>query len=698
MSIYHLYRSGIHEATIECTEDVLFLCRRNVEENNWEEKRILEMEEAEKIEKMYHIHPIKVYQRLPELRGIFQPNLQIVHTSYGAIYQKHEEEQNLWVERERQFPLDIVMIEQEPVAFISPARENCHVLVKAGFESYTPVKLWEEDVSPAQYGINHLGNFRVKMRDGIHLATDVWLPKELEQAVPVIFVRTPYGRLAYEKMYTNYIQCGYGLVIQDTRGRQDSEGEWIPMTAEMEDGDDSLNWIAAQDWCDGNIGMIGASYGGYVQWAAAASGNPYLRALVSIVTAGSAFMDIPRKGGTLVSGMLAWAFAMAEKEFKPENMLRSDWEDIVKMRPLKDIPKKVLGQDIPFWSEWMEHAHEDRFWQRVNWSLHKDAIQAPALIVSGWYDDNGMGTTEALDIVADYKQQDKRVILGPWMHNLNTTRDIHGVPLGNNALRYDLDYKFQQWFDYKLKGINNQIADDPTVQYYITGENKWTSAHSWLPEQVEWQNLYLSSGGKNAASNGEGELCFDDQIHEGYDEYVYDPEQPAPHLIDISENECGVPADYQEVEKRKDVLVYSTEALQESITVAGDLIVKLYAASSAQDTDWIVRLTDVDPKGRSIKLTDGVLRARYRNGFDHEELLESNKVEAYTIRTGKFAHTFKVGHRIRFTVTSSADQFIFPNHNTGQDLATDTEMKKALQKIYHRQSERSHIQLPVIKM
>ncbi|GGB31872.1 hypothetical protein GCM10011409_06550 [Lentibacillus populi] len=191
------------------------------------------------------------------------------------------------------------------------ARSKWFQKVKEGYEAYTPVKLWgNEKIAKAEYNVVHHGHYRVAMRDGVKLATDVWLPIEGKESKPAILVRTPYGRMEFANSYVHFIQRGYAVVIQDTRGRQDSEGEWIPMYSEIEDGDDTLNWMADQLWCNGNIGMIGASYGGYVQWAAAASGNPHLKALISIVTAGSPFIDIPRKGGSLFPvcwlGPLLW--------------------------------------------------------------------------------------------------------------------------------------------------------------------------------------------------------------------------------------------------------------------------------------------------------------------------------------------------------------------------------------------------------
>lgn len=695
MEKYKLYRSGIHDATVSLKGNDVEYKERNIMTNQWLEPVSLKEEKAKELENYYHINPLSIAQRFHEFRELFQQDTQKVVTSWGATYQKQDE--NTWVERQKKFPLDVVMVNGEPVAFISISRENCSVFVKEGFEEYTPVKLWDRnDISKAEYGVSLHGTFMVEMRDKIKLATDVWLPRGIEGPVPVILVRTPYGKSMYSGFYTNFIQRGYGIVIQDTRGRQDSEGEWIPMAYEMEDGDDTLNWIAEQPWCDGNIGMIGASYGGFVQWAAAASGNPHLKAMVSIVTAGSPFVDIPRKGGAFVSGTLAWAFAMVEKEFKPENMIRDDWDEVVKFRPIKDIPKHALGKDVAFWDKWMSHPTYDEFWRQSDWYQYKENIQAPAMIVSGWYDDNGMGTTEALEVVAAYPSENKKVILGPWMHNANTTRDIQGIALGNNAIRYDLDVYYQLWFDRKLKGIDNKIDAGPVVEYYVNGDNTWKTAQQWPPENSHWKEMYISSNGNAVSSDGDGKLSFEEAIQDGYDEFIYDPENPAPHLIDLSENEIGVPANYKDVEKRDDMLVYTSDPLDKPVTIAGDIYVKLYASSSARDTDWIVRLTDVDPDGNSIKLAEGVLRARFRDGYDKEMLLEPGKVYEYNIRTSKIANTFQKGHRIRLTVTSSADSFIFPNSNTGNDPATDVESVTATQRIYHGKTYKSCVRLPIV--
>lgn len=697
MSTFHLYRSGILDAIMHFQTEHVTIQKRNTQTNNWEAGVTVTEKEAKELEGYYHINPLQLHSHFNEYKNLFHTSQKEIETSWGAVYEKHETEKNIWVERFKKFPLDAVVVDNELVAFISPSRENVSVLVREGYEKYTPIDLWtNENISAATHNVTHHGSYMVPMRDDVNLATDVWLPDGGMDSYPVIFVRTPYGRMMFENTYVHFIQRGYAVVIQDTRGRQDSEGEWIPMYYEVEDGDDSLNWIAEQPWCDGNIGMIGASYGGYVQWAAAASGNPHLNALISIVTAGSPFTDIPRKGGAFVSGTLAWTFAMVEQTFKPENMMRDDWDDIVHIRPIKDIPKKALGRNVPFWDKWMSHPTDDDFWKASSWIRGKENMKAPAMIVSGWFDDNGMGTTEALEVASSFKQDDKKVILGPWLHNGNTVRDIQGVRLGNNALRYDIDYQYQKWFDYKLKGIANDIPHTPTVEYYDTGVNEWKQANTWPPQEITWTKMYLNSDSdKQHATFEEGRLQWSANDITGKKSYVYNPDNPAPQLIDMSENEIGVPADYQTVEARDDVLVYSTTPLQEPVTIVGDIYATLYAESTARDTDWIVRVTDVAPDGTSTKLVDGVFRARYRNGFDKEVLLEPGKIEEYTIRTSKIGHTFKKDHHIRLSITSSADNFIFPNSNTGGDPTTDTKTIQATQTIHHTPNHPSHISVPV---
>ena len=575
------------------------------------------------------------------------------------------------------------------------ARDAVTVLVREGFEHLTCLPAWEKaGVSKPEYRVVCKGTTMVAMRDGARLATEIWVP-DTAGKVPAILVRTPYGRLAKANEYYRFVMRGYAVCIQDIRGLGDSEGEYVPKFHEKDDGFDTLEFLAAQPFCDGKIGMFGASYLGCTQWSAAASGSQHLKAIVSIVTSGDPFTDLPRKGGAFNSGMMAWAFSVKEKQYSEKNAEGLDWPAIMKMRPIKDVPERVFGEPIGFWSKWCAHEKYDEFWEACNWFAHKDKIKVPALIVSGWYDDNGMATSQALEIAETYPLADKKAILGPWIHVGNANREVHGVKFGNNALRYDLDLLYQEWFDHKLKGLENGISGGPRVEYYSVGDNRWMSCDHWPPENTRSTELYLSSGGSANSSGGDGTLSFSPPGSEGFDAYLFDPENPAPHIIDPAENEICVPEDYTEMEKRGDVLVYTSGAMERELAIAGDLLVEFYAGSSAPDTDWIVRVTDVDENGRSIRLCDGLLRAKFRNGFDRIDLLSPGKIERYRIRTTKIANTFLKGHRIRLEITSGAENYIFPNPNTGANFFEDTESRRSEQKIFHGGAYPSRIILPV---
>ncbi len=695
------YISGIHMADMVLGRDGIWHRRLDKATGQWSAWDTINPDD-----RSYEISIYEVNKNLKVMNEYNWNGSDSVRFPWGHVYNRYTSmkakgrEAWIWAQREVKFPLDIIVLGSRVIGFIYTKRDGCIIMVKPGYEELTPLREWQDLLLPdGCHGINHIGKHMVKMRDGVSLATEVWLPTGLPEdaKVPAILVRTPYGRFRYGEVEMRFVQRGYALVTQDTRGREDSQGKWIPMAYEMGDGDDTLNWVAAQPWSDGKIGMIGGSYGGFVQWAAAAGGNPHLKAIVSQVTAGSPFVDIPRKGGTVVSGMLAWAFMMAERTINTQAMDRDDWDSVLKIRPIKDIPEKILGKPIGFWDEWMRHPNYDEFWEGSDWTLHGERINVPSLIVSGWYDDDGMGTTEAWEMNQSNNRDNQRLILGPWYHQANSTRDIHSVPFGNNAISYDLDLLYLRWFDRFLKGLNNGVEMEARVHYYMVGSNEWMESDNWPPKEVEYTSLYLHSDG-DAALNADGAaLDSNTPQKEPADIYVFNPEDSAPYLVDVSENELSVPENYRDVEKRSDVLVYTSKPLTEDLMIAGDVFAVLYASSSARDTDWVVRLTDVDEEGNSIRLSDGILRARFRNSFKKPEFLTSGKVEKYEIKMTKIANVFKKGHRIRVQVTSGAKNLAFPNHNTGNDPALDTEYVVAEQKVYHNDEFPSHIKLPILK-
>lgn len=653
MKEFSLYQSGLFYGKI-CFDNEIWIEKLDTNTNILEERRITTDEDNIYYESVFKRSLKSISDTLlkeDELVSSQEPTLTL---ESGARLNKYDNP--TWVERNRKFPMDILVEDNQIVALLFPVREIFTILVKEGYEDKTILKKWKNQYKNQEtYPVEMLGTFMVPMNDNIKLATDVYLPKNATLPVSTIFVRTPYGKELGASSYFRYVQRGYAVVIQDVRGRNKSQGDWHPNENEMADGDTALNWIANQSWSNKKIGMLGGSYLGYVQWAAAASGNPYLKAIVSIVTAGSPFIDVPRRGGTFTSGMLAWAFAVSEQIFTPEKMVRDDWDEVLNIRPLQDIFPKTLGYKVPFIERWLNDYDYSEIWEACNWHSKKDKIKVPALVMSGWFDDNGMGTTEALDIIKNYEEKNRKVILGPWMHSANTTRDIHNVPFGNNALRYDLDLEFFNWFDKHLNNIIRDESKQAPVEYYTVGTNEWKTSTNWPLPKLDYKKMYIGK---------DNNLSFNLPSSQGSNSYKYDPKDPALHLIDMSENEIGVPENYKEVEKRADVLCYTTESLEEELTITGDIEVTLYAQSDAPDTDWVVRVTDVDEEGNSIKLVDGLLSARYRNGFTKSEFMEENKVYEFKIRTTKISHTFLKNHKIRFTITSSAKNFIFPNSNT----------------------------------
>ena len=580
-----------------------------------------------------------------------------------------------YFQRHRKFPKDLFFDKEGIYAVLMSGRDTTGVLVKKGWEEKTVLKEWKK-VYPGQnpdsdqfqpgpvWPVSPPETFYVDTRDGEKLATDVYLPQGIQGKCPAVLVRTPYGKSSGTEVYWRFVQRGYAVVIQDTRGREDSTGEWLPQHFEVEDGDDTLNWIAAQPWSDGQVSMTGGSYLGYVQWAAAASGNPHLKAMLSSVCAGSAFVDIPRRGGCFNSGMLVWGFAMSERRMRPELMVQENWEEILKIRPLKDIPRIALGHEVDFLTKWMKHKDMDDFWKMNNWQARYQGGPVPALILSGWFDDNGMGTTEALELVKNWPKGTWKAVLGPWKHSGNADYDIHNIYMGEDALRYDIDILCMLWLEHFLKNADNGIEKTPTVEYYTLGENSWKNAQAWPPENAVSDSLYLTGG--SAPAKGDKESCGKGLLTEaasrdqGAEEYIYDPENPAVHLVDMSENELEVPEDYTQEEKREDILSFTTEKLSRPVTVTGDLSVVLYVSCDCPDTDFFVRLTDVDEEGRSVKLADGVPGSQVQNGFEYPEYMEAGEIYPIRIRTTKISNTFREGHRIRLTVTLQRGEFYLP--------------------------------------
>ncbi len=542
---------------------------------------------------------------------------------------------------------------------------------------------------------------RVPMRDGVTLSTDIYRPKS-EGKYPAIVIRTPYGKTG-DFVVNNgkfFASHGFAVVYMDVRGRGDSDGEFQPYVNDGIDGYDSIEWVAEQPWCDGNVGTMGGSYLARIQWLTALTKPPHLKAMISTVSPSDPFVEWPT--GIPTPHHLCWLFLTSSRALQNMNVI--DWDTIYNHLPMITMDE-LTGRNIPYWREEMEHDRLDDWWKRICYQSRFNEIDLPVLHVSGWYDDEQVGTPLNYMGMTEYAttelgRKNQKMIMGPWGHNVNSSTKVGDVEFGPDALidlrGYQLRF-FNQW----LKGEQTKITEEPNVQLFVMGDNKWREEKEYPLARTEWTKFYIDSKGTANSRFGDGTLTTKQPSHssdakEAIDRYVYDPSRPFPFISDGTSSQIGGPDDYSSIERRDDVLIYSTETLTEEVEVTGPIKMELYAASSAVDTDFMVKLVDVHPNGFVQRLTDGMVRARFREGMEKPALIEPGKVYPYEIDCWNISHVFQKGHRIRIEVASSAFPKYDRNLNTGAPLGITSEMIVAEQTIYHDANHPSAIILPII--
>ncbi|WDV46292.1 CocE/NonD family hydrolase [Clostridiaceae bacterium M8S5] len=617
------------------------------------------------------------------------------HITYTGKVDGKKVTAQLWAQRETGRVMDILTVDGEVIGFIRSGGTQMIIMVKKGYEKITPLVKYDDPIlSPIKYGINHLGNYMVEMRDGVKLATEVYLPEGIKsnKKIPTIFIRSCYGKSEEADPFLPYVSRGYALVLQDVRGRDDSEGEFLPYYHEREDASDSIDWIVSQKWSDGNVGMWGASYLGYVVMAAAESGHPNLKAVVSEVNVGSPFIDTVRPGGAVGSFLtLGWSLAQSMGKRMDFEGKEIDANSLINIRPLKEIPKQVIGKESYQWSVWSKHYKYDDFWRHGDLTEHGHKIKAAVLLQSGWHDGDIKGVAESWRALTKHDVPNRRIVLGPWHHGLNSNRDMMDFKYGNNAIDYNFDIRILKWFDRFLKDIKNGEDKKPRATYYLDTENKWMTSDDWNPKETTSTNIYLASDGNANSRLGDGKIVSA-PAKTMKDVYKYDPKN-AFGSEDMME--CA-PIVLNELEMRNDTAIYTSKPLAEDLAIAGAMHAEFYASSSAVDTDWNVIIAEIDENGVSRKICDNAIRAEYRNGFNKPKLLTPGKVEKYRIELPYQGHVFKKGHKLRVIITSSNQYMFFPNTNTGKDPFDEPKPIIATQKIYHGTKYPSHIELPVL--
>ena len=562
-------------------------------------------------------------------------------------------------------------------------------------------------------------NVAVPMRDGVVLRADVYRPPGPGKH-PVLIMRTPYGKddviaSGSEPTVLRGARQGYAVVVQDVRGRYHSDGDFNPYRNEGKDGYDTIEWAAAQLWSNGKVGTFGLSYPGAVQWLAAMEAPPHLVSMSPAMTFASG-RHFFYYGGAFNHDWMRWILNYIAPEERHRRDLktgprteseaeaiwaRRKW-DLERFLPIGGLPD--LKEVAPWYFEWLDHPDDGDFWAFANVTSAYPRINVPALSFSAWNDSNcgPIGATTNFNGMRERAatpeaRAAQRLVMGPWDHGdpgIDETR-VGELDLGINA---PIDYYglVLRWHDRWLKGIRNGVDEGPPIRLFVMGENVWRDENEWPLARATQTIFYLRSRGSAATGKGTGRLAADPPPPtESPDRYVYDPRDP----VVIENFEVMGPRDRSGLETRRDLLVYSTDPLLEDVEVTGPVQVRLWVASSAVDTDFMVMLLDVHPDGKAynvMPIEAGVVRTRYHTSEAAPRLLAPQETVELVIGDMVTSNLFRKGHQIRLHVTSSRFPVFDRNLNTGEPPAGATRMVTARQTILHDAVHPSRIVLPVV--
>ena len=547
-----------------------------------------------------------------------------------------------------------------------------------------------------EYDVEENYRIPVPMRDGINLYADIYHPIT-DKNIPTILVRIPYSltltnSVKSEAIARFWARRGYHVVIQATRGRYQSEGEFYPLRNERNDGVDTLNWLSSQAWYDGRLGMWGGSAFGHTQWVLADQENPGPKALNIQISSTSNYDMFYPGGGFSLESALFWAIRSKKANGKIANQheLNKGYSGF----SLLEADNRAYT-DISYFNDWVRHTERDNYWSEIDGVDRAKNVKAPVLLAAGWFDPYLPSQLRDFKTIRSSENpvvaNKSRLIIGPWAHATSVklpgkvkTEDYRQAVLANSI----------DWFDRILKFEKHHQKPTFPVKIYVMGENVWRNEHEWPLQRAKYTSYYLLSAG-DAGHTLNGELSLrssKENLKE--DSYIYDPKNPVQSAGGaVLGFNAGIKLQ-NNIEQRPDVLVYTTPKLKQATEVTGPIKVVLYVTTTALSTDFTAKLVDVHPDGSAYNVTDGLLRKKYRPQIGRLHKQEPEKIE---IELWPTSMVFKEGHQIRLEISSSNYPRYDRNPNTGNKNYEEDNPVSAKQSIFHGERYHSRIILPIIE-
>lgn len=547
--------------------------------------------------------------------------------------------------------------------------------IRQGFESTFEDPLAKfKDLSQATFE-TEVVNKDIPLRDGVVTKATLVRPKA-KGKFPVILDRTPYGRNLTAASGDVYARRGYIYVAQDVRGTGDSKGILDPMVNERKDGYDTIDWISKQEWCDGNIGMIGASYGGFVQWAAAVEHHPALKCIVPQVSPpSSAMWNIPYENGVLTLLSDLWWLRIVDNP-KGQNMLTA-LNEIANMKGLTTLPldkadDKLLGFNSKIWSKWLERDNSTK-WPGWDFDALMKSVKIPAFHISGWFDGDEIGTQRNWELVRQGGNNKQWLLYGPWTHFFNSSTKVGNVDFGKDAI-VELDSQYLRWFDTWLKGKSVGLEAVPKVRYFVMGENKWRTSTQWPPVESKQETRFFEFGKVNVGPNSTAALVKKLSKSSSV-KSVYDPSKEKIGIDSTGVGDQGQDLFTPNEKMPKDMLLLRTEPFDRDRVITGPVTVEFDFKSSAKDTDFYVIGLDQDPvRGHFAVFRTGKLKASYVQGLDKQRFLVPGKTYRAKILLWDSANLYKKGHRLSLIITHSTFPATARNLGTNEPILKGTKM------------------------